>query len=283
MTDDATESGGSSSVSGETPKPAPAVDTSASAPTQDPVASAAGGGDATPAGDAGSASAEHATRIARAEKLRAAARTLLAEIQPGLESEHLLQASALLNLARDGALIYPQELVGPVLIDFCLFNMLRKGRNAIQTYAEDKARAGVVLEGGSGEVLEGLLHARYSVIGITEVTPGRLIKARDLYYERSIEIYDEGLAASAARGLVLATRLVPLGDFEMLAGGALPITMEVAFLLVRSLSPLLGKNWLRNLGSLGPEKQRDMVVHIIRQAITTGALKRIRYDGDAAD
>lgn len=214
--------------------------------------------------------------------MRAAARGLLGEIQPGLEPETLLQAADLLNLARNGSLIYPNQLVGPVLVDFCLFNMLRKGKNAIQAYAEAKANAGAGLEGAAKEVLEGMLNARYSIIGITEVTPGKLIKARDLYYERNIEIYDEGLAVSAQRGLVLATRLVPLGDFDMLAGGALPITMEVAFWLVRSLRPLLGKNWLRNVGSLGPEKRRDMVVHIIRQAITTGALKRIRYDKEDA-
>lgn len=160
--------------------------------------------------------------VARYQRLRAAAFKLGKQLVGRLSKEVLDEGAKKLGLLNRGTLVFKSEDEMAVLMDYCIYNVFRQGRNAIQQYLADSPP-----EPGDDEFLclQAMQRATYSLVVVEAAQPGLGVIVRDLRSGEATLLVDMGFGATAKPGLVLATRLLPVDDWIMTGGAALPVGM----------------------------------------------------------
>src|SRR5204863_1157619 len=111
-----------------------------------------------------------------------------------------------------------QDMIA-VLMDYCIYDVRRQGRNAIERFlAETPPPA----NSDDMVLLQAMRHARYSLFAVESAEPGVGVHVRDLLRDEPLFLVDVGLSRTAAVGLVLAARVMAPDGIGMTTGAALP-------------------------------------------------------------
>lgn len=118
-----------------------------------------------------------------------------------------------------------EEMVTPH-IDCCLHEWIVGGKSVVQRYAEESPPPEGTEE---RDTLDALLRARFAVLKIGEQVPGAGAHAVDMLTDQELFLMDVALSFSRrAKRSALVGRIMPVGEFWMSAGGALPMPAREA-------------------------------------------------------
>jgi len=175
-----------------------------------------------------------------------------------------------LGIRRNGMLILDSMEMPSVLADCCLYDWFEDGKNLVQRYAE--AHPAIP---GSDEayLLNAYRHTRYGILTIRSVVPDAGLFVDDILNQEELFIMDQSFSRSLGKGsAVLATRTVPLGEFWMTGGAALPV------LSADALEPTLiqADKLLARDSMNGP---RAFTTAIVRACLDAGAAEHVVYTG----
>jgi hypothetical protein len=166
----------------------------------------------------------------------------------------------------------PDEMA--VVMDYCLYDVRRQGRNTIERFAADFPPA----DAEEMLILQGMQQARFSLFRLEGSEPGAGVSLRDLLHEKSFFVMDIGFSNSRADGLALAVRLLPVEGMYMTTGAALPLGMLPDHLVGRVKQALTSDLHIHNFDALSPEKESAMTGSIIRMCLELGATEHIAYN-----
>jgi hypothetical protein len=158
--------------------------------------------------------------VSQYQRLRAAGLKLNNKLVSRLTREVMYEGGECLGMLRNNTLIFDTEDESCVLMDYCLYDVFRNGRNAIEQYLADSPP-----DPTSDEMacLQGMQTATYTIIVVESVERGVGVIVRDLRSDQCNLLVDMGLAGSAKPGLFIATRLLRHDTFWTTSGAALPL------------------------------------------------------------
>lgn len=164
--------------------------------------------------------ADRAEILARYKHLRAIGRQLNDKLVKRLGKDVLDEAGKKLGILQGGTLVFNFEDETSVLMDYCLYDVRRKGHNAVEQYLLD-----ALPDPESDEMacLRAMQHPVYSVFLVESVLSGFGVTVRDLLSNKTIVIVDIGFGDTAEAGVLFASRLLFHEGFAMTTGAALPI------------------------------------------------------------
>ena len=167
-------------------------------------------------------SADRAEIIARYKHLRAVGRNLNHKLVKRLSKADLDKGGKKLGILKRGVLVFNTEDESSVLMDYCIYDVRRNGRNAVEQYLIDSPP-----DPDSDEMvcLRAMQHAVYSLFVVESVERGLGVTVLDSLSDETILIVDMGFGSSAHPGLVFASRLLFHDGFSMTGGAALPLAV----------------------------------------------------------
>lgn len=169
-----------------------------------------------------------------------------------------------LGMLRGKAFVIGDESELAVLMDYCIHDVYRHGRNAVEQYLVDSPPDPV-----SDEMtcLTAMQRATYALVVVIGVEQGVGCHIRNLFANETRMLADVGFSKTAERGALLATRLLDFGDFVTTSGAPLP----VAVLDDKALD-----KWQRKL-SAGANCDHFDPAPLIRACLERGASSVIEY------
>ncbi|MHB8899693.1 MAG: SEC-C metal-binding domain-containing protein [Thermoguttaceae bacterium] len=207
--------------------------------------------------------------VSHYKRMRALGRKLNQKLVEGISDDVIPEGGKRLGILQRGALVFNTEDECSVLMDYCLYDVRRKGRNAVEQYLVDRAPAP---DTDKMACLRAMQQSRYTLLGVESVLPGLGVAAGDLFSNETLLIVDMGLSKTAKPGLVLASRLLFFEDFAMLSGAALPIGILSEKKRDTIVKQLAGKVDVDADGGFDPAP-------IIRWCLRKGASSHIEYQG----
>ena len=205
--------------------------------------------------------------VAHYKRIRPIRLHLNNELVHRLSRDVLDDGAKRIGILRKGTLVFENEDETSVLMDYCIYNVYRKGRNAVEQYLCDCPP-----DPDSDEMacLQAMQHARYSLVAVLRVEPGVGCHVRDLFTEETRLLVDMGLSRTARPGAVIATRLLDFGGFVATGGAALPLGV---------LDNDELDHWQRKLRA-GVHDERYDPAPLIRACLQRGASSNIQYEGE---
>lgn len=187
------------------------------------------------------------------------------ELVTRLSRDMLHNGAKSLGMLRDGILVFDTEDETSVLMDYCIYDVDRKGRNAVDQYLADNPP-----DPDSDEMacLHAMQHATYTMLVVLQIEPGVGCHVRNLFSDETQLLADIGLSQTAQPGAVFATRLLDFGDFVSTGGAALP---------AGRLDDDQLDEWQQNLRN-GMNVDRFDPAPVIRACLQQGASSSIRYN-----
>jgi hypothetical protein len=148
---------------------------------------------------------------------RNAARELNHHIMDALvERAVLMRAARALDIARGDTFVFESDAEMNVLMDYALYEDRVQGKALVQVYREQTT----ALSPLQRELLDGMCQSYTSLFRITEVqaTESTLVLADRLQQREDLPLIDMMFSRTAAPGMLLFTRVVPLAGMNMTAG-----------------------------------------------------------------
>jgi hypothetical protein len=217
----------------------------------------------------------HAEFLPRYLRLREVGRSVASALVKRLPKDVLDEGGTRLGILRGGVLVFDSEDEMAVLMDFCIHDIRRHGRNAVEAYLEE---APYPPDSDEMIFLQGLKDAYYSLFLIEAAEPGIGVQVRDAARGGTTFIMDVGFGRSAVPGLILATRILSPENFAMTTGAGLPL----------GPIPEQGRAaWLKQFAdiwkvdALGPpskEQASNMAATIIKASLQKGAASSVVYE-----
>jgi len=204
--------------------------------------------------------------VAQYQQLRPIRLRLNDELVHRLSRDVLDDGAKRIGIFHDGTFVFENEDETSVLMDYCIYNVYRKGRNAVEQYLCDCPP-----DPDSDEMacLRAMQHGTYALVAVLRVEPGVGCHVRNLFTEETRLLVDIGLSKTAQPGTVIATRLLDFGGFVAAGGAALPLGI---------LDNDELDEWRRKLRA-GVGGERPDPAPLIRTCLQRGASSYIRYEG----
>ena len=196
--------------------------------------------------------------VPRYQHLRQISKKLTTDLVRTLSQDMILTGGRALGVLKGNTLVINSDELGDILMDYCLYNVHQGGLNAVQLYLA--AHRPPI---GSDELflLTAKTQARYSVFLVQEVVKQTGLRLLDLHTNEALFLIDIGMSNTAQKGLCLAGRMIPLGDYWICSGSAIGLT-RTDLQSIRSLLPSLLGDKLPH--QLPPEKYDAFVAALIR-------------------
>lgn len=206
--------------------------------------------------------------ISRYRHLRSVGVQLNHKLVGRLSPDVLDEGGKKLGLIKKGTLVFDSENEMAVLMDYCIYNVYRNGRNAWEQYLRDSPPPP---DSDEMRCLEAMQRAIYSIFMVEEAIEGLGVILRDFRSDQRLLVVDQGLGSTAKPNLVLASRLLFHDQFSMTGGAALPIGVlpkkeRDAFVKVMGLTDSSGEG-----GEFDPAP-------IIHACLMRGASSRVGYE-----
>jgi hypothetical protein len=204
--------------------------------------------------------------LAHYQHLRPIRLRLNNELVHRLSRDVLNDGAKRIGIFHDGTFVFENEDETSVLMDYCIYNVYRKGRNAVEQYLCDCPP-----DPNSDEMacLRAMQHGIYALVAVLRVEPGVGCHVRNLFTEETRLLVDIGFSKTAQPGAVIATRLLDFGSFVATGGAALPLGI---------LDNDELDEWQRKLRA-GVDDGRSDPARLIRTCLQRGASSNIRYEG----
>ena len=204
--------------------------------------------------------------VARYKRLRPIRLRLNNELVGRLSRDVLNDGAKRIGILRGGTFVFDSEDEASVLMDYCIYDVYRKGRNAVEQYLCDCPPDP---ESDEMECLRAMQHATYALVVIDRVEPGVGCHVRNMYTDETRLLVDMGLSKTARHGAMMATRLLDFGEYLATSGAALPLGV---------LGDDKLDDWQRKLRAGMDDIDRDPAP-VIRACLERGASSNIRYEG----
>jgi hypothetical protein len=165
--------------------------------------------------------------VKRYRHLRAHAMDLNHRIIKTIPPQAYHDVGRAIGILHKGVLVFDTEDMSSVLMDCCLYDWFQNGKNVVQRYSEQSPA-----EPGTDDhfLLDAYLRAKYRILNATSAVSGAGLHCRDLLNNDELFLMDVGFSRGGAQpGLALATRTIPMGDYWITTGAALPINSETAY------------------------------------------------------
>jgi hypothetical protein len=203
--------------------------------------------------------------VAHYLRLRQVCLRLNRELVRRLSREVLDEGAKKIGILRGGIFVFDNEDETSVLMDYCIYDVYREGRNAVDEYLCDSPP-----DPDSDEIvcLRAMQHATYTIVAVRRVEPGVGAYVRNLFTEEVRLLVDIGFSRSGQPGAVIVTRLLDFGEFVTTAGAALPMGI---------LDDDQLNHWRRKLRA-GVDVERFDPAPLIRACLERGASSHIRYE-----
>ncbi len=163
--------------------------------------------------------------ISRYKRMMQIGRDTSIKIAAGLSKNLMEEGGRKIGLLRNGSFDLLAENERPVLVDYCLYDLRRNGRNAIDQYLIDFPPDP---ESDEMTCLKAMQNAIYSMFVVVSTERGLGMTVRDLYSQEISLIVDLTLGYSNKPGLVFASRLLKFDGFSTACGAALPVSVMTA-------------------------------------------------------
>ena len=154
-----------------------------------------------------------------------------------------------IGILRDGVLVFDSMDMSGVLMDCCLFDWFEDGKNLVQRYADTHPADPHTDE---GYIQQACLQARYRVLFPQSTVPGAGLCCRDVLNEEA-----------------LAARTLPLGEYWMTSGAALPVSSRDVAQQTLDWIRRAAPGWSRGPGSLP--------LSMVRACLAGGAADHVAY------
>jgi len=204
-------------------------------------------------------------------RLRQAGLRLNHKLVGTLSKEDLHEGARRLGILHGETLVFDSPDETSVLMDYCIYNVYRGGENSAQRYlAESPPRDSVEMT-----VLQAMQTAYYSILQVSDVERGVGVAVRDLLRGGTGFLVDVGFGSSAQPGWSAAGRVIPLEDFLISGGAALPINAEAISRIEEELKRI---DPATDFSRLSPGQEADLAAMVIRSCLRSGASAQIRYE-----
>lgn len=181
-----------------------------------------------------------------------------------LPKDVLEEGARKLGILRDGMLVFNTEDESSVLMDYCIYDVRRNGRNAIEQYLIDSPPPHGSDEGLCSHAMQ---HATYGLVVVLGVQSGTGCLIQNLYNDKQYVLIDMGLSQTAQPGLLLGTRLLDFGRYHTTGGAAVPFGVLTENQL---------DEWRQKLSDGVIDESADPAP-LIRSALRSGASCSMRY------
>jgi hypothetical protein len=204
--------------------------------------------------------------VAQYKRIRPTRLRLNNELVRRLSRDALDEGAKRIGIWCNGTFVFENEDETSVLMDYCIYDVYRNGRNAVEQYLCDCPP-----DPDSDEMafLQAMQHGIYALVAVLRVEPGVGCHVRNLFTEETRLLVDIGFSKTAQPGAVIATRLLDFGDFVATGGAALPLGI---------LDNEELDEWQRKLRA-GVDDDRPDPAPLIRTCLQRGASSNIRYEG----
>ena len=206
--------------------------------------------------------------VQRYQCLRGLARDLNHRIIQTIPREAIPQVAEAIGRLQGGVLVLGSEDESNVLMDCCLFDWIREGKNLIEKYAENHPAAPGTTE---HELLEAYRQAKYRIVVPQSRVPGAGAYFVDLLSGEELFIMDIGLS-QIPHQVAYATRTIPLGQFWMTGGAGLPTGSEA----IKNAIDRLTKQRLVEEGRFTDPHKAALV--FVRTLLESGASQHVAYE-----
>lgn len=213
--------------------------------------------------------------IERYQQFRQLSRRLMSLITKTIPREAMQEMGEALGIMRKNTLVLDTMDVSSVLMDSCLFDWIRGGKNLVEKYVDTHPPTP-----GTDEhlLLQAYCRAKYRLLIPRAISPGAATYWLDTLSGEPIVLMDISLSQSIARGFQgsLATRTAPLGSCWITTGAPLPVSDKKTGEML--LKTIRRGNLLEDRTSAGEHR---LVTAVIRACLDSGAAEYVRYeDGD---
>lgn len=204
--------------------------------------------------------------VTRYERLRPVRLRLNNELVRCLSRDVLNDGAEKIGILRSGTFVFDNEDETSVLMDYCIYDVYRNGRNAVEQY-----RCDCSTDPDSDEMacLRAMQGATYALVVVLGVEPGVGCQVRNLFTEETLLLVDMGFSKTAQPGAVIATRLLDFGSYVATGGAALPVGI---------LDKGEQEDWQRKIRA-GTDDDGFDPAPLIRACLESGASSSIRYEG----
>jgi hypothetical protein len=162
--------------------------------------------------------------IDRYKAFRAAGRELNMVLAKQLPKVAVPECGKKLGIVKAGTLILHNDDEIAVLYDYCLYHYRRDGKNAVERYLDNTPPSPDSLEAA---LLKAMVGSYYSVFEIVAILPRRGASLRDLVSGETFDLLDISVSETGSPGIMLAARILSLGDFNMSSGTLIPLPAPV--------------------------------------------------------
>jgi hypothetical protein len=158
-----------------------------------------------------------------------------------------------------------------IVMDYCIHNVYRRGRNAVERMLADSPPSDLE----ELAVLKAMARAHYSIFLALEPERGVGVTVRDVLREQTIFVVDVEFSKSMRPGFGLAGRVIPLDGWFMTAGAMLPFDRRAADRVDDDIERWLASG--RAFARFTAAENADLAARIIRACLETGAMEHIAY------
>ena len=203
--------------------------------------------------------------VARYQQLRPIRLRLNHELVGRLSQDVLRIGASRLGMLKNGVFVFNTEDETSVLMDYCIYDVYREGRNAVEQYLCDCPP-----DPDSDEMtcLRAMQQATYAMMSVLRVESGVGVQVRNFFTEETQLLVDLGLSKSARPGLLLGTRLLDFHDFTATGGAAIPLGV---------LDESQLEQWQTRI-STGIEDRDFDPAPLIRRCLEAGMSSHVRYE-----
>lgn len=150
--------------------------------------------------------------------LRKLARDLNHKILKTIPRIALHEVGEALGILHRGVLFFSSKDETHIQMDCCLYDWMQNGKNLVEKYAENNPPAPGTEE---DELLHAYLQAQYRIVILQSAVQGAGVYSVDLLSAEELFIMDRDLSYNPL-DVAYATRTIPLGQFWITSGAALP-------------------------------------------------------------
>lgn len=184
------------------------------------------------------------------------------------------ESARILGLMSHGIINFESESEIAVLADYCVYYPDSAGRNlATETWENLPPPIG----SDERTILEAMTHAYYSIFEILEVERGVGVSVQDRLRGGTDFIADVGIGTSSQRGLLLATRVLPLGRFLMTGGAGLILDQPTFTRVSQDLARAGFNPETFDFSQITPQQEAGVAALVIRRIRAAGLSSRVGY------
>ena len=205
--------------------------------------------------------------VERYKRLRRLARDLNHRILKTIPREAMHEIGDAIGILHNGVLVFGTEAEPSIHMDCCLFDWIRNGKNIVEEYVENHPPVPGTDE---DELLQAYLQAKYRIIVPRSRAKGAGVHCLDLFSSEEFFLMDIGISESPLN-IAYATRTIPLGQYWITGGAALPTGQEG----ITSAVDLLRKKRLLVDGKFSGSHLATLV--LVRTLLANGASQHTTY------